>query len=426
LKPREQHDQVSIIQQNDTPKQKINNKNTALRHEVGLAKSNPGIKKNADGANRFKPPSVKSAFSFSKKLPDITDDTKAANVLPAENKKEIVPEAVAKNTSTGNMLNAFPPASEAHQPTTLLLNSAADTAKPAEIPRDSGIIALGADRGTPPNKPEKSKLSTIAQKKHQWFLTFSAGTTQTVSSVAFNTGGTTANLASANLLYSIPAITSLNLYNSYNNISRPKIGFHVSAGALYERSLSPHWKISGGLSFSYVTNTQQTGAVYKNPLYVAGANYGSNVFSLTSPLVTLQSYYQAGSSFTVTNKAWQAEIPIGVSFVFNPKSKTTFMLNAGVSYAWLFSSQWLIPDARYGKLYYSKAVFNNTSFNWQAGPAIQFKNQWRFGLQYQQSFTSVAKAYVTPSLHWQNIGVYTAIPLGRKKGTGKRRGMDLW
>jgi hypothetical protein len=59
-------------------------------------------------------------------------------------------------------------------------------------------------------------------------------------------------------------------------------------------------------------------------------------------------------------------------------------------------------------------VFNNKTFSWQFGPSVQLGNNWQFGLQYQKSFTPLAKAYVNPKLYWQHINIYTAIPIGKK------------
>ena len=393
-----------------------NKNNQQAENQATLSGSNNsgnGIsKKPSQHLANTKPPAAlrnKGSFAYNSHTPHIGNSQTGPAIVNAGDAATVSPQGGAKNASD-NVVKDSDGYNNKKQ-LALLNKDAGSTVKPPKLPQDTVGTFTKPNKTDLANNPQPVKAKTIANLKSKWFLTFSAGTTQTVSSGAFNVVNTASSFTSANSVSytSVPAITALSAYKY--NMAQPSIGFHISAGGLYERQLSAHWAVSGGLSVAYLSNTQQAGQTYKGALDILA----SNTYSLSSPQVTLQSYFQPGSTGTVVNKAWQAEVPVGVGYVFNPKGKTKFMLNAGFSFAWLFASAWLIPDARYDKLYYSKTIFNTTAVNWQAGPAIEFKNQWRFGLQYQQSFTTIAKNYVTPKLYWQNISIYTAIPLGRAK-----------
>lgn len=357
-----------------------------------------------------------AAFAFKARVPGTAtapaggNNADKTNNSLTENSK-ITSGAVAQNT-TSNRINPWP-TTTVKEPPISLANGRADTAGLPSVAADSSSVATGVKGAVPQTTTSAKSPSTAAlngKKGGQWFFSVSAGTTQTISYGAFSNSTLLASLSSGSVQYlNVPVITSLGLYGY--EIEQPGTGFHFAAGGIYEKNISTRWKVSGGLKFAYLTNTQKTGSKQKSSFDVAATN---DAFAGSIPTVSVDGYYEGGNTASVVNRAWQAEIPVNVGFVINPKSKVKFMLNGGLSFAWLFSSQWLIPDARYSRLYYNKSVFNNTFFNWQAGPSVELPSHLRFGLQYQQSFNTLAKDYVTPKLYWQNISVYTAIPLGKK------------
>ncbi len=243
---------------------------------------------------------------------------------------------------------------------------------------------------------------TTNPSKHQWFFSLSSGTTQTAAGGSFNTGG---NSYSPGRVYAYQSVLPLSSLAAYRqDIDKPGIGFRVAAGGVYQYNLSSRWKISAGLQIAYVSNTQKTGAYYNNSFNVA-----------TGAIIPVPFYYQAGPSNTLVNKAWQIEVPVGISYVFNPKAKTKFMIDGGLSFASAFSRRWLITDSRYDKIYYNPSLLNSSIFSFQAGPSLQLHNQLKFGLQFERSFTTVEKNYVTPKLYWQHISLFVAIPLTSSK-----------
>lgn len=272
-------------------------------------------------------------------------------------------------------------------------------------------------RPEPAGAGKKVTPKTIANR-HQWFFTVGGGTTQTASPNTGDNGdkNVTANTAANLLALAAPAAYAYSL-------SKPATGWHATAGLAYQYKLSPHVRVTAGVQAAYLTNTQKTGSLVKNTFYVS-ADDNSGVAGVAAGRGTIQSSYYLASSrgdeYTVVNKAWQLQVPVNVSYIINPHAKTKLLVNAGASYAYTLSSAWLIPDSRYEKLYYNKTLLNNHIISWQAGLAVEFKNNITLGLQYQQSFTTFAKGYIPPKMHWQNISVNAAIPFTIKFKKGKK------
>jgi len=267
---------------------------------------------------------------------------------------------------------------------------------------------------TPDKKQVAITPKTIASTRHQWFFNFGGGTTQTTSfgkfNKVYNNGPSSAPITGGNTDV-VPGLTALSARQQYQ-LAQPKGGFHLFAGLSYQYKLGKQWRVASGLQVAYAANSQQTGAyVTSNPAYT-NANYIAQIATGTDK--NLQEGYflsgKPGSTYTVVNKAWQLQVPVNVSYVVNPRAKTKVLVNAGLTAAWMFNNRWLIPDNRDTKLYYNSAAINSTVVSWQAGPAVELKNQWKFGVQYQQSFTPLAKSTITPRLYWQNISLYAGIP----------------
>lgn len=308
----------------------------------------------------------------------------AVNTLPVKEPPTLLPAAAPEN-------NVKAPAEQ---------NTAVAQAQPGKTPAAPPAKNAAAQPITP---------KTIATKRHQWFFTVEGGTTQTIAKNGlfdqFNTNNPA--LYSQNYL----ALTSPSAYKYA--VDKPGTGFHLAAGVSYQYKLSPRWRITAGAQVAYLSNTQKTGNYVKNPTYIdptlnlnAGGIYGSSTQAAF--------YYQGsqqGKAFNTVNKAWQLQVPVNVSYVINPRAKTKFLLEGGVSFTRTLNSRWLIPDTRYEVLYYNKSLLNNTLLGWQAGPSMELYNRLQLGLRYGQSFTAMAKSSVAPKLYWQNISMYAAIPL---------------
>ncbi len=266
-----------------------------------------------------------------------------------------------------------------------------------------------------PETPGKTYIPAVKAVKHQWYFTLSGGLTQTRANNS--SSGQDKNLSPGGA----PSYNNVNILALTSpaalkyDVPNPGTGYNISAGVGYQYKLSGRWRIHAGLQLAYIANTQKAGILYNQQIRLDNGNGGTG-FSTGGNNIDIQaSYYQGGSTLnTVVNKAWQIQLPVGVNYVVNTRGKTKFIIDAGFIIANMLTSRWLIPDSRYGKLYYNKQVLNNTIVSWQAGPAVEFKSNIKLGVYYQQSFTTLAKKYVTPHLYWQNINIYTAIPFSIK------------
>ncbi|HVX49120.1 MAG TPA: hypothetical protein VHB48_03150 [Chitinophagaceae bacterium] len=267
----------------------------------------------------------------------------------------------------------------------------------------------GAQVTTQAQSPEKqtnTSPKTTILRRHEWFLRLSAGVMQTRQNSLLGSGDKSLAAATPQMNYAnILALTAPAAIKY--DIQSPGAGFALSASFVYQYKLSSQWQVYGSLGAVFLANTQKTGALYDQAF-----NLNNGLFSGGSNSNVQYTYYQGGegNTNTVINKAWQLQAQAGVNYIINPRAKTKFFVDAGLSGAWMLSSRWLIPDARYGKLYYNKQVLNNTIIGWQAGTGMQFKNNIKLGIGYQQSFTSLAKSYVEPRLKWENVNIYTAVP----------------
>ena len=353
------------------------------------------LKKDKIQTSQIKQPAVSNAATIA-----IQSNSPGISGLPT-NKKQ-----------PADAQTAYTPPAYKEPPTSLQANTGQDAVK--EQPK-------AAEVKKPPqlavNSPTQEKVApqTNVHRGHQWFFTLSGGTTQTTAATTFNKIPLT---APAGPFYAtpqnLPALTSLAALKY--DIYKPDIGYHITAGGIYQANLSRNWRLSAGLQVTYLSNTQKTGMLFVN-------SYSqSNIYTGLGVSLNLPYYYQAQSTLlnTIVNKAWQLQAPVSLSYIINPKGKTKITLNGGVSGAWMFSSQWLIPDSKYGKLYYNKSSLNNAIFSWQAGPSLELHNQLQFGMRYEHSFTTLAKSDISPKLYWQNISIYVAVPFNRKNKNMKK------
>ncbi len=341
---------------------------------------------------------------------NITATQNDVKALPANKTADITAKTDEKQPGD-NVTAVTPPVEE---PAAALQSGNKITAdKQQEIPAEP---AKKTPEATDILKQDNPATKVVKAKgaRHQWLFTVAGGTTQTIANGSINGQDKSLSPSTAYYLQNITGLTSLAAYKY--DLVKPGTGFNISAGGIYQYSLAKKWRVSAGLQIAYLSNMQKTGLLYNN--YPASFNTGVSG-AVFSPDPRIDAYYQAQSASinTEVNKAWQLQVPVSLSYVVNPKSKTKFILNGGVSVAWMVSSKWLIPDSRYGKLYYSKPSLNNTIVSWQAGPSLKLRNQLEFGLRYEESFTTFAKKYVTPNLYWQNISMYVAIPF---KGKAKK------
>ena len=257
---------------------------------------------------------------------------------------------------------------------------------------------------------KKIKIS----KQGHWYITVGGGATKTIDSNPFESHDKAADYFDYSTRTGNLNSGNYGTIDSTYYIVKPGNGYHFNAGIMYAYDLSKRWTISGGLQYRYLSNKQKAGSNIDSTFYVSGS------FDLQNSII-LSQYYRPGYLYNIRNKAHWLEIPLNISYTLNPSAKTKFQLSAGMSYAWMFSSTWLIPDATSNKLYYSKELMQKNIFNWQAGAGVVLPSGWQFGLQYQQSISTVASKNLQPKLYWQNISLHTNIPLPHIKINSQKK-----
>ncbi len=252
------------------------------------------------------------------------------------------------------------------------------------------------------------KIKTPVRKKQQWSLIAGGGTMSLKESSLgiFGAG------SGPTYYYNAPgSIGSGNGSNS-GGVSQPRPdsasyitaangGYNFFAGIRYSRELSRSIEISSGVQYRFLSNKQKAGSYM----------YSSQYYTLTGGALL----YNAGTTVNITNNAHWLEIPALMTFTLNPASNTRFSLQAGGSYAWMFASDWVLPDTKLNKLYYNDSLLNKHIFNVNMGAAVKLKSNISFGLQYQRSVTKLTNQANIPKLVWQNWSLYSTLPLQLKK-----------
>jgi len=369
------------------------NTNTKTHFSFAIKNSTKGL--------QTTPPAITAA------QPGVTAaEQKAGSTVTLNDKAVANKQQQAGNQPTTN-------ATPAQQPPNILPGAGLnDAKKPAETAQPAADMQQNKTPAAPPGNntaPQPITPKTIATKRHQWFFTVAGGTTQTITKSGLFDQFDKSNF-SVNPSQNYLALTAPAAYKYA--IDKPGTGYHLAAGIAYQYKLSPHWRVTTGAQVAYLSNIQKTGNYIKSSFYVStDQNFTTPLYSASAYQASYYQGSQAGQTYNVVNKAWQLQVPVNVSYVLNPRSKTKFLLDAGMSLTRTITSEWLIPDTRYEKLYYNRLLLNNTIIGWQAGPSLELYNQIKLGLHYQQSFTTMAKNYVAPKLYWQNISFYAGIPL---------------
>ncbi|WP_153799556.1 porin family protein [Foetidibacter luteolus] len=198
--------------------------------------------------------------------------------------------------------------------------------------------------------------------------------------------------------------------DSAYSIVQPSAGYHMNVTLQYNHVINKRWKLSAGIGYRYLSNTQKTGRIIDS---VQGLQYAGSFNSRKNAEV--EGYSYAGFSNTSVNRAHWLEVPVMIQYYIKPSAKRKIFIEAGVSYAWMFSSRWLIPDAEINRLYYSNQLLNRNIFSWQAGAGLELANRWKLGLLYQQSISTLADRTIKPGLHWQNLSLQLSAPLTHGK-----------
>ena len=187
----------------------------------------------------------------------------------------------------------------------------------------------------------------------------------------------------------------------------PTTGFSLSAGAFVQRALSGRISISGGLNYHYFSAKTTIGNLVSN----SGSTYNANL------TYTSRAYYTNTSSHSYTNQFHFLELPVLVDFTLNKNKKTPLIWEAGFSFAYLLSSDYLYFDP-YAKVYYKNdGVLNKDLWNLSTALMIGWnmhKSRFLMGPQVQYGISGLLNASQPYSQYLYSFGLkFSFIPSGK-------------
>jgi hypothetical protein len=187
----------------------------------------------------------------------------------------------------------------------------------------------------------------------------------------------------------------------------PTGGFSFSAGAFVQRALSGRIYISGGLNYHYFSAKSTTGNLVSN----SGSNYNTNL-TYFSPV-----YYTNTGSHSYTNQFHFIELPVLVDFTLNKNKKTPLIWEAGFSFAYLLSSDYLYFDP-YANVYYKNdGVLNKDQWNLSTALMVGWtlnKSRLMLGPQLQYGFSGLLNASREYSQYLYSFGLKISFIPGGK------------
>jgi hypothetical protein len=187
----------------------------------------------------------------------------------------------------------------------------------------------------------------------------------------------------------------------------PVAGFSFSAGAFVQRTLSGRISISGGLNYHYFSAKTTVGNLVSN----SGSTYNANLTYFSG------AYYTNTGSYSHTDQFHFIELPVLVDFTLNKSKKSPLIWEAGFSFAYLLSSDYLYFDP-YAKVYYKNdGVLNKDQWNLSTALMIGWNiNQGRFllGPQVQYGISGLLNSSQAYSQYLYSFGLkFSFIPGGK-------------
>lgn len=254
---------------------------------------------------------------------------------------------------------------------------------------------------------ENPKVETaIADKTNKAVLTDSAANTQTAANkkqdtkkspwtIGFTAGAGLSNINQsifesqnqAGLLYAAyyPANSTSGPAPVLNMPSETNAGFSFSAGVSIKRNLSKRFFGSAGLVYHYYSTSIHTGT---------SVDSTRTVYAAFAQTASVNSFYRNGEGKKYTNQYHFIELPVNLGFQINKSQKNPIDWEAGISLAWLISTNALQFDPYTNVYFENDQLFNR--IQWNAATDLMFgfpvhNHSLQFGPQFQYALTSLLK-----------------------------------
>lgn len=266
-------------------------------------------------------------------------------------------------------------------------------------------------------EPKPAKQKNKGSSKIRWSLDLAVGGSGAVGSpFRFNSVNEDKSVADLNALPGQgglwPPVTPPGAFGPvYISRSDVKPGPAARVGVLAEIPLSKRISLSTGLQYQYLSNNIRIG-FYKDTSLVFN-NYASQT-------VSVRAVYQGGKQKTFTNRFHYLQVPVNFQWQMNQGKKLPLILNAGVSAAYLITSNGLVYDSLQGGIYYhDKNAFNRFQLNLTTGLSFRFGTnkalQWSIGPEFSMGLRKTIKPAYDQKQYPVFIGVQGRIYLPAKK-----------
>jgi hypothetical protein len=246
------------------------------------------------------------------------------------------------------------------------------------VAKENKIVPADSVSGT-----GAAKIKNKESKKSSWSVGF-AGTAgvSNINQSLFQP------LNQANLSYAAyyPSNTGSGTPAVVNTPSGTNAGFSFAIGVSVKRNLSKRISLSAGLGYHYYSTGIHTGISVDSTLTI---NYG---FAQST---SVNSYYRNGEGKEFTNQYHFIELSINLSFQLNKSMKSPVNWEAGISLAWLVSSNALHFDPYTNVYFENDQLFNKIQWNAETAILIGFpvhEHTLQIGPQIQYGLTSLLKS----------------------------------
>lgn len=186
-------------------------------------------------------------------------------------------------------------------------------------------------------------------------------------------------------------------------------GFAYGVGVFISRNLSKRFSISAGLNYRYYSTKINTGNKVDSFIYVYAAAFQS--------ATAVTSYYRSAGSNSYINQYHFVELPVTAGFQLNKSMKTPVIWEAGLSFAYLVSSNALQYDPAANVYFKNNGLLNKAQLNAETAILAGFHlhhSEMRLGPQVQYGLTGLLKGSNASPQHLFYYGLKFSIIPGKK------------
>jgi hypothetical protein len=308
------------------------------------------------------------------------------------------------------------------------------TNKAVPLPLNSQPLLPGPDSA---NARTAAALPIERKRKSLWHwgITTDAGYSRIAESKLFQLRGLlgTEKYLAEDLSARSSANSSANALINYSSISAATTtkkaspiqpDFAFSAGVFVQRTLSPRFKLSVGLEYSYMSVNTQVGKKEDNPITV---NIGSSMGAVVPYYYKNPGYYSSTLQGAAQDEYFSQkyryrfqyiEVPVMANWQINKgRRMPPLVFEGGFSVARLLSVNALHYEGIKGVYYNDNNLFNKTQFNFVTGLSVavlqRSKHPLWIGPNLRYALNGLVKKEVSNGQYLWSTGISIKMLLGR-------------